>query len=514
MALANHAFEDSCTASAASSLVLFKWQPAFDPNDVQALVRDFFVWFEDEWKQPVIQTSRPNRDELLDQLPFSCRLDEEEVYSKTDLASLVDRPPDQVRTSLKKAGIRPVNLRRYYLGGGSTPNLYLGRDRMEIVEKWKREKLCAALDPLWTRYLPEPCGRCPKCSITVRISPFVCSYTQANAIRNYRESFNRFLRTLQRYENIESWWRHEQNGIIMRSPGSLALYSGIVLLYLLDRHLLDLSLGDLLALPFPDIKYKDFLRPWSNRHPEEYQSYLRGLGTVRDKSTQGSVHAIVSFILMKYGLQALSELGRRLSSEEIRQAAREQHLLTPHIYHDVYLDVPLSDDIRAGHIALDELRSYFWSCARDRIQADQRAGQREGAVAHWERGPRMLEVSAIMAVERMLTEKIWPGDQTILPLRPETGNNLQNPHLIHHPSEAESTVLHGLPETFQILLATYISYRYHEQHTSLNILKNILQVVISFLWWAHDHAELQAPARAPGACRSAHQRVRRRRAGG
>jgi hypothetical protein len=127
-------------------------QPAFDPNDVQALTRDFFAWFENEWKQPVIQTSWSTRNELLGQVSFPPRLDEEEVYTKADLALLAGRNPERVRVFLKKAGIRPVNLRRRYGGGGSSPNLYLGRDCVAVVEKLKRENLCAALDRLWARF--------------------------------------------------------------------------------------------------------------------------------------------------------------------------------------------------------------------------------------------------------------------------------------------------------------------------------------------------------------------------
>lgn len=327
MPLPNHAIEISSTPSEAIPLALFQRQPEFDPNDIQVLIRDFFTWFEEEWRQPVIQTSWPNRDELLGQIPFPPRLDEEGLYSKTDLASLVKRLPNHIRKTFILEGIRPVNMQSRHHGGSlSSPDLFLGRDCMEVVEKWNRETLCAALDRLWARFLPDPCGRCPRCSVLNRTSRFECSSSQAYAIKNYRQSFNRFLRTLQRYENIESWWRHEQNCIIVRNPESMALNSGIVLLYLLDRHLLDLSFDDLLALPFPDIEYEDFLRPWSNRHPEEYQSFLKGMETIHGRSERGAVHAIVSFILMKYGIQAITELGRRLISEEIRQATHERRL--------------------------------------------------------------------------------------------------------------------------------------------------------------------------------------------
>lgn len=267
-------------------------------------------------------------------------------------------------------------------------------------------------------------------------------------------------------------------------------HSGIVLLYLLDRRLLDLSLNDLLDLPFPDIGYQDFLRPWSNRHPEEHQSYLSGLTMIRGGSSRDAVSAIISFMFMKNGIQSVTELGRQLSSEEIRQAVREQRLLTPHLCYGIYLDAPLSDDIRAGHIALDELRYYFWSYAKDRIQANRI----ERSAARWTEGPRKLLVCHIMAVERMLTAKNWFGDQTILPLRPETENPLINPHLARQQSEAEGAALHMLPETFRMILSTYIGYRYHEQHISLNTLPNILKIVIPFFYWAHHHAELHSYA--------------------
>ena len=370
MALSNHAFEDSNTPPEATSSALFQCQPEFNSNDIQALIHDFFVWFEEEWKQPVIHTSWPNREELLGQRPSPSRLDEDRLYSKEDLASLVKRSPNKIIESLKKAGIRPANKQsRRHVGarGSSYAYLFLGRECSEFVEKWNRETLCAALDNLWARFVPEPCGKCPRCLKLKRISRFECSFTHSHAIRDYRESFNRFIRTLQRYENIGCWWQHEQNSIIARSPASMALHTGIVLLYLLDRHLLDLSFDHLLALPFPDIKYEDFLRPWSHRHPEEYQSYLLSLEPLSGEEARRSAHAILSFIFMKYGTKAITELGRRLPPEEIRLLAHEQRLLTPHLCYDVFLDVPLSDDIRAGHVALDELRFYFWSYAWNRI---------------------------------------------------------------------------------------------------------------------------------------------------
>src|SRR5437870_1172937 len=82
----------------------------------------------------------------------------------------------------------------------------------------KSENLCAALDNLWARFLPDPCGKCPRCLKLKRISRFQCPFTHAHTIRHYRESFNHFIRALQRFENIECWWQHEQNDIIARSP--------------------------------------------------------------------------------------------------------------------------------------------------------------------------------------------------------------------------------------------------------------------------------------------------------
>jgi site-specific recombinase XerD len=485
MALSNLAVEVSCTPSEVTSLNLFQGQSESSSNDIRPLIRDFFCWFEEEWKQLVIQTSGPNRDDLFSQVLFLRSLDEEKRYSAADLASLVGYFPKSVSFSLNKAGIRPVKMRSGFHGGGSSPNLYLGKNCKELVEKWRCENLCAAIDHLWARYVPEPCGQCRKCLTLNRASRFFCSSNQTYVIRNYRESFHRFLRALQRYENIDSWWEHERNGIIDRHPGSMASHSGIVLFYLLDRHLLDLSLVDLLALHFPDLEYKDFIRPWSNRHPEEYKSYIKSLERV-GKGTRMEVHAIVSLILMKYGLQTITDLGRHLSSEEIRQAVNDGRLLVPHICYDMHLDLPLSQDIRAGHVALDELRYYFWSYASDRI----RASQKDETAAYWNKGPRTLKVSSILILEHMLTAKIWPGDQAILPLRLETEKSLKNPYITRLKSEAESAALHKLPESFQNILATYINYSYYEQNKSLETLANILQKVIPFLCWVHDRTQL------------------------
>ena len=110
----------------------------------------------------------------------------------------------------------------------------------------------------------------------------------------------------------------------------------------------------------------------------------------------------------------------------------------------------------------------------------------------WDKGPRMLAVSTIMAVERILTAKIWPGDQTILPPRPETETSLTNPHELRQQWEAKGISASRLPEALQIILAAYISYRFHEQHISFTTLQKDLQAIISFFCWAHDHAELHS----------------------
>src|SRR2546421_11267450 len=136
MALPKHAFEAFHAESESTSLVLFQRQQVFDSNDVLALICDFFSCFEEEWKQPVKQTSGPDRDNLLSQVLVFPHLDEEELYSISALASLVRYNPGYVGIALKKAGIRPVKMHSGIHGGGSTPNLYLGGNCKKLVEKW------------------------------------------------------------------------------------------------------------------------------------------------------------------------------------------------------------------------------------------------------------------------------------------------------------------------------------------------------------------------------------------
>jgi hypothetical protein len=174
------------------------------------------------------------------------------------------------------------------------------------------------------------------------------------------------LQGLRSYGTLEAWWDREHEAVLEGKPGSITERSKLVLIYLLDRHLLDLSFEEMLRVSFrgcarKDI-YLDHLRPYRHRRPEEYATLLRAMDMVPyKKKMQYDMLAIIALlVLLKYGFPGLAELGRKLESEEVRQAIREKRFLTPHLAYGIYLTLPLSDDLRVGHLVLDDIRRYFW----------------------------------------------------------------------------------------------------------------------------------------------------------
>src|SRR5205814_680265 len=176
-------------------------------------------------------------------------------------------------------------------------------------------------------------------------------------------AFGHFLWEVYRKGSVTAWWYDYRADTWNRYKSSAW---GILFVYLLDRRLLHLSFDELLQLkPILNKGYPGVIRLWRNRLPEEFQ-----------------------------------------------QVCRERRLVTKHLGCGVFLPYPLTEDIRVGHVILDDIRWYFWRYAANQCQ--------KSTETRWHLGPNNWPIVAINIIEQSLTAPMFEQAEGILSRRPET----------------------------------------------------------------------------------------------
>jgi len=469
-----------------SSPVLSLQNSSIASGEIRTLIQDFFSWFEHEWRQPVLSASTPQAPELLSKEFLTRRtFDAQKMYTRSDLMTLSGYRRTKIARDLAIRNIHPVDRAPQANKYSALTGLYRGQDLIPLVEQWEWKELCAHVDTCWVRFLQEPCGHCCSCQNSSKLARFHCEMNNSHFIQTTRRSFSYLLRDVRMYGDITSWWSHEQEGVFECKLGTVTEPNKVVILYLLDRHLLQLSFQDILRLTSHRTNYVDLLRPYRHRRPEEYASFLRALEmTQYGKASREIVLTIMAvMVFLKYGFRGLDELGRQLTPEEMRQAIRAGCLLTPHLGHGIYLGSPLSDDIRVGHVILDEIREYFWKHAAVFVQ--------ETGQPLWDRGPRWWSPAHINVLERVLTANVWGNGRAVLPARPETQHTRVNPYCFLQRAEQEGGLL---PPLLREAIQLYVNYRYQEKRIELSTLSTGLTFLIMFFSWVKDSTDVSAYA--------------------
>jgi site-specific recombinase XerD len=281
-----------------------------------------------------------------------------------------------------------------------------------------------------------------------------------------------------------AWWRDYHVGTWSENTSSAW---GIVFIYLLDRRLLHLSYEELLQLE--PIRQRgglpEMTRLWRNRRPEEYQQFLQAMKATNYKegSMQETALRVVSlFVLLKYGLPGVAELGRPLSSEEILQVCSERRLVTTHLGSGIFLPYPLTTDIQVGHVILDDIRHYFWQYAADQ---EQKLGKNR-----WYLGPFHWEQMTISMVEQTLAAPMYEQAKGILSRRPETEGRLINPWRIFYKGKLADTGYALLPSAVQEHLMTYFTYCHQEKRMEPESLVVSAIDLTHFFTWVRTQGKL------------------------
>jgi hypothetical protein len=192
-----------------------------------------------------------------------------------------------------------------------------------------------------------------------------------------------------------------------------------------------------------------------------------------DRGTHRQVLFTLSlFVLLRYGLASLTELGASLRAV-VQQVCREQLLVTAHVGQGLFLPYPLLADIRVGHGVLDELRFFCW----------QYAARKEG-VPSWNKGPHTLSVSLVNSLERVLSAPLYADACPILPRRPETDGYLVSPWRIH--ARQNSYVFQS--PFVQQQVVEYVVYCHQEQGLSLITLRERVGMLMHFFNWVRAEA--------------------------
>jgi site-specific recombinase XerD len=187
-------------------------------------------------------------------------------------------------------------------------------------------------------------------------------------------------------------------------------------------------------------------------------------------------------ILLKYGLSGLIPLRRALSAEELQQVCNDHRLVTAHLARGIFLPYPLTQDIRVGHVILDDIRHYFWQYAAHQNQA--------GKSQPWGRGPRGWEQMLVNIIEQALAAPVYEYEAGILSRRPETEGELRNPWLIAHKGELTDTGYALLPEVVQEQFMTYLTYCHREQRLEIVTLSSRGRELMYFFTWVRRQGKL------------------------
>jgi site-specific recombinase XerD len=309
-------------------------------------------------------------------------------------------------------------------------------------------------------------------------------YCSSNAsLSLLRSVFAHFLGEVHRLGSVTVWWREYHVGTWRRDTSSAW---GIVFIYLLDRRLLCLSNDELLQLkPIRNKGNHEMTRLWRNRRPKEYHQFLQAMKATNYKAgskPEKALRVLILFVLLKYGLPGVAELGRPLSSQEILQVCSERRLVTTHLGAGIFLPYPLTTDIRVGHIILDDIRHYFWQYAADQEQKSARNG--------WDSGPCSWQQLLIGIIEQTLAAPMYEQAKGILSRRPETEGTIINPWLISYKGKLADAGYTLLPNAVQEHLMTYFTYCHQEKCMELESLYVRAQELTHFFTWVRTQGKL------------------------
>jgi site-specific recombinase XerD len=471
-----HRNDEPPNSTPSDPLALFPTTPKIPGNDLFALIADFFDWLEMDWQLPL---SAPEK--AREPLPYPIDLGPG-PYTVPDLVMLYGRSVHSVHQFLWKhriptAGSRPS-------GKGGCYTLYWKQDLLPVIEHWEWERLMSAIDTWWMRFFAPACGTCRRCSIHAHQAAITqqihCS--RSVPLAHLRVVFRQLLEEVRHLRSIEAWWQTHAND---NWQGALCGNWGIILIYLLDRRLLALSYDELVSLkPLRDKGYQDLARLWRHRYPDEYERFQRAL-TMTKFHSWGQEQALAVFsllILLNHGLTGLNGLERPLSASELQQICTEKRLVTIHVGLGIYLPYPLHADIRIGHVALDDVRYYFWQYAANQNQQSKKQ--------RWDQGPRFWQSTTVSVIEQALAAPVYEGAKSILPRRPEIERKVINPYRIFSEGKKNNTSYLLLPPHVQKGVMTYVIYCHQEQHMAPTTLRTHMLTLMHFLTWARLQGKL------------------------
>ena len=399
----------------------------------------------------------------------------EEVYTLEDLMSLYGIR-DKVHKVVQRYRLVPMEDAQEF---GSPPVRYRKAALSAVIEQWEWRRVNQVLNGWWLRFFPAACQRCYRCERHAGhpgTQALLCKRTGFR-LHSLRSAVAQFLREVFRLGGVSAWWRvHSAETWV----GERHTAWGILFMYLLDRHLLLLSHEELLCLlPLRLMRTEDLTRMWRLRRMPEYQQFCDALKLIAsDRGTHRQVLFTLSlFVLLRYGLAGLTELGASLSAVDLQQVCRECRLVTAHVGQGLFLPYPLLADIRVGHGVLDELRFFCWQYAARMVQ--------KSGVPSWNKGPHSLSVFLVNSLERALSAPLYADACPILPRRPETDGYLMNPLRIH--ARQNSYVFQS--PLVQQQVVEYVVYCHQEQGLSLVTLRERVGTLMHFFNWVRAEAK-------------------------
>jgi site-specific recombinase XerD len=444
-------------------------------NDIIALITDFFHWLETDWQLPVF-TKELQRPYLPPQVALT-----KEFYTVEELVDLYGYSHTRIRKILKKNGALPV-----ILGTKGRAYSYRKQDLTPLLKQRNLKQLTHNLDTLWQHFFPPACETCDQCKQPYCDNdPFLrkirCSRGKETSFLRYE--FRHFLWEVYRKGSVAAWWRDYHVGTWGKQRSSAW---GILFIYLLDRRLIHLSYDELLQLkPIRNKGYPGMTRLWRNRRPEEYQQFLQAMEATnyQDSEAKGTALRVIGlFILLKYGLNGLTELGRPLTSKEIQQVCSERRLVTWHIGSGIFLPYPLTKDIRVGHVILDDIRWYLWHHAANQ---NQKSTQKS-----WFSGPCSWTIQAINIIEQSLAAPMFEQAEGIISRRPETEKMLINPLRLSYKGKLADAGYDLLPSLVQEYLMAYFTYCHQQRHLEIATLVYRAHCIPQFFTWVRQQKKL------------------------
>ena len=444
----------------------FPTSPRVPDNDIMALITDFFHWLETDWQLPIFtkELQRPY-------LPLQVALTKE-FYTLKEIVDLYGYSHTRVREILQENGASPV-----ILDTKGSPHAYRKQDLTPLVEQWNLKQLTQALDNLWQHFFPPACETCnqckqPYCDNDPFLRKLRCSRGKETFL--LRSEFRHFLWQVYHKSSVAAWWC------------DCRAAWGILFIYLLDRRFIHLSFDELLQLkPICNKGYSGMTRLWRNRRPKEYQQFLQAMKATnfqKSGSKESALRVIGLFVLLKYGLDSISDLRRPLTSKEILQVCSERRLVTWHIGSGIFLPYPLTEDIRVGHVILDDIRWYFWHYAANQFQ--------KSTQKRWYIGPCSWPIQSINIIEQTLAAPMFEQAKGIITRRPETEKILINPLYISNKGKLANAGYDLLPSLVQEYLLAYFTYCHQERHLELASLELRATGITRFFTWVRQQEKL------------------------